>query len=412
MASEDPNRTVQDHPATDQPTTIAPLAEDGTAAISGPGNGQPLGEPDAAQPAARSADAEATPEPVPAASPAPQDAPTPAPEAQATVPVVPVAPRRGPSPWLALPIGAIAGAAAAGAVFYGLATREAADQSADLQPLLQRLSALEQRPAGDPAALSALGARLAKAEAATAGLPDAIKRSIADSQGDLSALRQTQQAMQSTVQGAAAASATASQQTAALSGRLDAVQKTLDETTATTRALDRAAAAVSVLDALRSAILGGRPFAAELDAARAVLGAGAAALDPFAAAATTGYAPPAVLARRLEEAARTSGATSEAPAQTGGSMVDRLLSSAETLVRVRPAETAPTGQTQTVLEQAVAAVRASNFDAAVAALTTLPPEVRAKLAPVTAEIVARRDAANAALALYKQALAAISGKLP
>ena len=422
MASEDPDRTVQTHPATDTAAKAAPHSADGTPSALDADAPTPV-EPDAARNARPATDAQALPEPI-------RDADTqPATEADADMPShapadpAPIAPRasepaappvapRGPSPWLALPIGAIAGAAAAAAVFYGLAQREASNQSADLQPMLQRLTALEQRPAADPAALAALGARLSKAEAATAALPDAVKRAVADSQSDLATLRQTQQALQTTVQGAAAASATASQQTAALSGRLDGLQKTLDETTATTRALDRAAASVSVLSALRTAILGGRPFAAELDAARVVLGPSAGPLDPFAAAAAAGYAPPAVLAQRLEAAAEAPAAAREAPAAAGGSMMDRFLSSAESLVRVRPADAPPSGQTQTKLNQAVAAVRSGDYDAATARLAELPPEMRAKLAPVTAEIAARRDAAHTALTLYTQALAAISGKLP
>lgn len=316
--------------------------------------------------------------------------------------------RSGPSPWIALPVGALAGALAAAAVAYGLNGRIIGGTDGDLTA---RIVVLESRPIVDPNALTTLSARVAKLEAVP---PVDVKAALSGIQGDVNALKQSQQTLLGAAKDSAAAAASVSQQATALSARIDAVQKKMEEVAATSAALDKSVAALAVLGSLREAILSGRPYSAELDAARAVLGQGAAALEPAAASAATGLPTPAELSRRLAEAASAAGQpTAEASAASAsGSMVDRLLSSAESLVKLRSSETAAPPAAVDRLSAAQAALRAGDLDKAVEALNALPPDLKSKLAAVTAQITARRDAANAAATLYQQALAAISGKVP
>ncbi|MFG1461562.1 hypothetical protein V5F77_01575 [Xanthobacter sp. DSM 24535] len=317
---------------------------------------------------------------------------------------------RGASPWLSLLLGALGGAVVAALVAYGLSNRlGAANVSDELQPLVARVGALEARGTADPRALAALAQRVDKLDAAAAAqpAPEQARALITQAQADIAALRQAQQGLQGGVKDAATAAAGASQQTAALAARIDKAAASMD-------AMSRAGASVTVLAALKEAIVSGRPFATELDAARAVLGPTAGALDPFAAMAATGYSAPAKLAQRVQQAAvqANASAPAAAAAPSGGSVMDRLLSSAESLVKVRPAETVPAPQDQALLDQAVGALRAGDLDTALGRLDALPQVTKDKLKSLIAEIQDRRNAADAVGALYLQALAAISGKVP
>ncbi|QTL03060.1 hypothetical protein J5J86_20210 [Aquabacter sp. L1I39] len=381
-------------------------------------------EPDAILPEERAAMGASTP--VDSATPVPPEGETPvsktetkaagehsaekapSPPESALIPPPPPPHRGGPSPWIALPVGALAGALAAAAVAYGLNGRIAGGAESDLAA---RVVVLEGRPIVDPNALTSLSGRVAKLEAVP---PVDIKAALSGIQGDVNALKQSQQTMLGAAKDSAAAAASVSQQATALAARIDAVQKKMEEVAATSAALDKSVATLAVLGSLREAILSGRPYAAELDAARAVLGQGAAALEPAASSAATGLPMPAELSRRLAEAAAAAGQqTAEASAApASGSMVDRLLSSAESLVKLRSTETAAAPAAADRLSAAQAALRAGDLDKALEAINALPPDLKTKLAAVTAQITARRDAANAAATLYQQALAAISGKVP
>ena len=360
-----------------------------------------------------SAAAPSTPEPHPdsAAATVPDEArPGDASEPPPVPPSVTVR-RPGPSPWLALPIGALAGALAAGAVAYGLVetgTLRPAPGS-DMQPLLQRLSALEQRPRQDLApSVAQLDTRVAQLEASGAGL--------ASLRQDVSALKQGVDALTASL----SQSATLAQQAAGLSGQVSALSKKVDDLSASSVAFDRSVAAVVALGALREAVQAGRPFTAELDAARRALGpASGGALDPLAGAAAQGYPAPARLATRLQDAARAkpAAAAGAAPAPApaspeGGGLMDRLLSSAESLVRVGATDAGPGAGDQSSLDGAAAALRAGDMAQALSRIDALSPETKAKVASVVSEITARRDAAATLATLNQQALAAISGKLP
>ncbi|TCT06045.1 hypothetical protein [Aquabacter spiritensis] len=424
MASDDPNRQdAAKRDASSSPADIeaavarlvpedSPRAAPPDAESAADANAQTV---HAAQAPARPDDADdpatiesrtARPDPVAAATLDPPPAAEPVSEpARAPVPQVAGSARRsGPSPWLALPIGAFAGALSAALVGYALIEQGVLKPSGErnLEPLLQRLAAVEARPQPN---LSPLEQRLARAEAATAPIAD-LQRATAAMQGEMAGLKQAAQA----IPAATAQVAALGQQVSTLAAQAAEARRRAEEVASAATSFDRAVATVVVLGALKDAVLAGRPFAAELDAARAVLGKSAGSLDPFAAGASSGYAPPAKLAERLvqaEAAPAPAGASS-----TGSSFLDRIVTSAENLVRVGPAENAAASGPPASLDGVVGAVRSGDLDGALKKIEALPPATRAKLKDIAAEIATRREAATTATALYQQALAAISGKVP
>lgn len=201
-------------------------------------------------------------------------------------------------------------------------------------------------------------------------------------------------------------------QAEAIGPRFDALKKQIDEASAAATKFNRTASSLVVVAAFRDAVVSGRPFTAELAAARATLGANAGQLDAFAAAAEKGFAPAPTLAARLaQEGAAALGAAAPAPANANASLVDRLMSSAESLVKVRPATGPGSVDSEGLIGTAVTQVRAGQLDEALKTLKQLPDSVQQRLA-VIRDIEARAAAVKAAGSLFQQQLAAISGKVP
>lgn len=442
-------------PDADAPASTAPGESQPAGSEQDTASGAaPAGVPDAtavdeagAAPAAADAGAEQAPEAesAPAAASQPE-APAPHPAER----------RRGGAGTViaALVLGALAGGAVGGGIVY--AFLQNAPPPVDLAPLAARVSVLEARPAADPAALAGLRQSLTKADARFAALDadiaalkaapaaeaapapnlDALKEAMGNTEAavaDVSAqvatlrsgqdaLRSAQEGLQSSVSAASSAAQQAQGQAQGLAPRLDslsahieAVRKEAADAAGAAAAINRGAASILVLGNLKQAVDAGRPFAAELEAARSLLGPRAAPLEPFAATAQTGFPPLAALADRLSAAgtAAIDGLTPapEAP-PADASLVTRFLASAQGLVKLRPADGPDPESLRGILGRAAAAVRAGDMDTALATLKQLPAPVQEKLAAVAGEIDARRRAAAAAGALYQQALAAISGKAP
>ncbi|MFG1291067.1 hypothetical protein [Xanthobacter versatilis] len=342
----------------------------------------------------------------------------------------------------------------------------------NLTPLQNRIAALEARPAFDPRAIAALSERLERSEAtlksleatvaalkstpaptgaaapvqaqapATAVPPallktvddlkassEATRDALATARRDIEALRTVESNLHTAVAAATAgaqqAGAQAQAQVQALAQsltpkveavgpRLDALKAQIEEATAAATAFNRAAAGLVVLSTFRDAVVSGRPFAAELAAARTTLGPAAGQLDPFAPAAATGYAAPAKLAATLAQqgaAAIAAERPAPAPVDSSASLVDRLLSSAESLVKVRPVTGPGSVDLEGLIATAVSQVKAGQLDDALITLKKLPDPVQARLA-VIREIEARTAAVRVAGTLYQQQLAAISRKVP
>ncbi|MFG1178828.1 hypothetical protein [Xanthobacter versatilis] len=344
----------------------------------------------------------------------------------------------------------------------------------NLTPLQNRIAAIEARPAFDPRAIAALSERLERSEATlksleatvaalkstpaptsaaapsptqaqapAAAVPPALLKTVDDlkasseatrdalatARRDIEALRTVESNLHTAVAAATAgaqqAGAQAQAQVQALAQsltpkveavgpRLDALKAQIEEATAAATAFNRAAAGLVVLSTFRDAVVSGRPFAAELAAARTTLGPAAGQLDPFAPAAATGYAAPAKLAATLAQqgaAAIAAERPAPAPVDSSASLVDRLLSSAESLVKVRPVTGPGSVDLEGLIATAVSQVKAGQLDDALITLKKLPDPVQARLA-VIREIEARTAAVRVAGTLYQQQLAAISRKVP
>lgn len=401
----------------------------------------------------------------------------------AAPPVAPP-PRRAGLLFGALILGALAGAAAGAGTTYFLAQQALASATAAIAPLRTRLASIESRPVFNPETVSALSQRveglrttLAEAQATLADLrplltrpapesapapapapepaavppppapaePDpavlrglddlragaqafkdtlgAAQSQIGQLRGAVDQLRTSQEQLQTgqeTVRTALSALGVTVAQTRDFGPRLDALKGQMEAAVAASGNLERAAAGMVVLGSLKEALVSGRPFAAELTAARAVLGPAASALDPVAAQAAAGFPTPADLAARLEREGAAALAdyvtppvpvAPAAPAEDAG-VVTRFLSSAQNLVKVRPAPGTVPAQLRAALDGAAAAVKGGDFAGALTLIDTLPDPVKAKLRAVTADLAARRDAVRTAATLYQQSLAAISGKMP
>ncbi|MGR7997678.1 hypothetical protein [Xanthobacter sp. ZOL 2024] len=356
----------------------------------------------------------------------------------------------------ALVLGLLGGAGAGGGLAYSLIHHQPPAPTVDLGPLTARMAALEGRPGADPQRLAALAgrldqidARLATADSALAALKDAsappaasgpdltpqmdaLKSAVGKAETALGALdarvtalkgaEEALQAGQESLKTAVAAATVAAQQAQGLGPRIDLMGARIDEARKealnaadAAAATNRAAASLVVLGSLKAALETGRPFAPELAAAQALLGPRAAALEPFAGQAEGGFPTLAKLADTLAATGNASlDALTPAPeaAPADASLMTRFLSSAQTLVKIRPADGPDVDAARTTLGRAVVAVRTGDLAGALSLLRQMPPAVSAKLAPIVAQMDLRLRALDAAAALYQQSLASISGKAP
>lgn len=308
---------------------------------------------------------------------------------------------------------------------------DAAD--AALAPVRQRLDGLDARLAGLDSTLAEQKAAIAEQVAALAALKpaappeppkqlidsvaaltastEATRGAVTEVQSQIGGLKAAQGTLQSTLAAVGTTAGNAEQSTQRLASRLDTVEKGVAEARLA-GGLSRAATAAAVFAALRDAVVSGRPFTSELDAAKAVLGPKATALDPLAAAAAAGVASPARLAQRLSEVGAAAVATLAPPVGAPeDSLVSRLMNSASHLVKVRPVDGIERAS-EVGLGKAVALVRAGQLAEGLAEVATLPPPVQEALKPVVAEIAARRAALATVAALHQQALDAVAGKVP
>ncbi|MFG1229582.1 hypothetical protein [Xanthobacter wiegelii] len=262
-------------------------------------------------------------------------------------------------------------------------------------------------------AAAATGAREANAKAeALAPKVDALAPQVQALIGATQSLGPQLQALATQTQALGPQVQGLEKQAEAIGPRFDALKKQIDDTSAAATQFNRTASSLVVVAAFRDAVVSGRPFAAELAAARATLGANAGQLDAFAGAAEKGFAPaPALAARLAQEGAAALGASAPAPADASASLMDRLMSSAENLVKVRPATGPGSVDSEGLIGTAVTQVRAGQLDEALKTLKQLPESVQQRLA-VMRDIEARAAAVKAAGTLFQQQLAAISGKVP
>jgi len=246
--------------------------------------------------------------------------------------------------------------------------------------LEQRLAAAENALKSVGVALAALGNRI---DAGAARI-DAAEKAAADAAAAAKAER-------------AAHDSAAAAPDPALAARLETVAR---EASAAQAALGGAAAegrrikaALAAL-ALRDGALSGRPFAAELAAAK-TLGVDAAvlaALEPLAAAGIPGEA---ALAQKLVPLLSTLRSAS-APAAPRG-FLDQLEANASRLIRIRPVGEAATGSDPaSVIARAEALAAKPDVAATAATLKALPADLRAPADGWITKVEARQAAREAA----------------
>jgi hypothetical protein len=166
----------------------------------------------------------------------------------------------------------------------------------------------------------------------------------------------------------------------------------------------RVAVAAMLLD---EAVAQGRPFTAELAAAKSLANdpGRLAPLDPFAA---SGVPTPASLARELSGLMPSLLAALGPASPAGSSLLQRLQANAEKLVRVRPLAEAGGSDPATILARLEAMVAKGDLAAALAALAELPPEVRALAEPWMEKVQKRSAALASSRQFAADALAGLS----
>lgn len=247
--------------------------------------------------------------------------------------------------------------------------RVAALPRVDLAPLGGRVDALDGKLAGVAAALAALPrVDLAPVEAKV----DALDHRLAPVEAALSAPK-------------AAAQVTEAQQ---------------NGSAAETRAPQLAVTGQDILAAIEA----GRPFVPAVTALQA-LGAGDRALAPLRAVAERGAPTRDELLAAFEDGRRAMvGAGSPAPA---GSVFDRVVAGAQSLVKVRPAGSAPDTDPDAIVARVGDALGKGEYGRALAAWTGLPEDGKAAGKGFADKLRARVDAEGAARNVVADAIAAL-----
>ena len=193
---------------------------------------------------------------------------------------------------------------------------------------------------------------------------------------------------------------------------LEAAAKSLTAATAAAgaadKSLDRNVRAAVLASALRSAVMRGAPYAAELSGLKAQVADPAllAPLEPFAATGTPSQAALAQeLAGLLPAIARA--AESQSAAAVDGGLMARLRARASEFVQIRPVGEAAGDDPAAILARLNSEAARQNIAGAVADLAKLPAAAKAPAQAFIAKVQARAAAIAAAQRVAADALAAL-----
>jgi hypothetical protein len=205
----------------------------------------------------------------------------------------------------------------------------------------------------------------------------------------------------------------------ALGDKLTALEQRVADVAKANETAAKGAAQLAALGALREAVLRGSPFAAELAAARNLLGPQADALQPLDAYAAGGFPTgPALLKRLTTKPAAPAAPAAEQPAASAPAnegFFTRLSHSAEGLVsvrRVEEAEPASAGEAEAASGRVAAALLRDDMAGAAQEIAALPASARDVAQPVLADIAARQKALADIETLNRQILAQLAGSAP
>jgi hypothetical protein len=193
-----------------------------------------------------------------------------------------------------------------------------------------------------------------------------------------------------------------------LAGRIAALEragKTMEtELRSENATSDRAVRLAVATSALKSAAERGTAFMAELAAVRPLIDA--KQLEPLTPFASSGVPSAAALAQELSALVPALLRLSN-PQQQDGSLLDRLQSGANRLVRVRPIDEAPGDDTAAVIARIEGKAKRGDIAGALDDLSKLPPSVRAPADAWMKKAQARSAALDAAQKLAADAFAAL-----
>jgi hypothetical protein len=281
---------------------------------------------------------------------------------------------------------------------------DALGKKVDTQPApVAPTEAAPATPGASAEAVAALGSRVGAVEDKLSSLPAPAPAATPD---DVAAATARIGALESKV-AALPAPSVSPDDLAAATSRIAALEQKLSAVASTQQASGQGAAQLVALSALREAVLGSKPFTAELKAALALLGAEAAPLAALEPVAAEGFpAGPALAAELKRAVAPPPAPPTQAGVPTDEGMLDRLMRGAQGLVTVRRLDA--TG-TSPGIGEAQAALERGDFAAARAALATLPEADRAKVQPVAQILEARQAALDAIAGLNQHVLASLAG---
>jgi hypothetical protein len=353
-------------------------------------------------------------------------------------------------PFLHNPAWPLIAAAAAGAAFVLLAVlvlHSLTDRGGDASPVETRLAALEDkvaelagRPAGggvDAKTIEALGNRVTAVEMALRTqrpppVDPALANRMATLEGQLKALdekievvaRRTDD-IDTIARGAqqrgdrtATSLDDLAKKVATLAaepgstGEIDSLSKRVSALEQTVAGLekrasgDHAARLSAAATALNAAVARGEPFSDELAAMKA-LGADSTALTVLEPYAASGVPSAASLGRELAALLPALNKAAGTPAG-GSSFLDRILSHAGSLVRIRRVDDLSGDDPATVLARLENRAAQSDIDGAIADIAKLPPDIRSQAQVWVAKAEARKRALDASRRLLADAAAALA----
>jgi hypothetical protein len=254
-------------------------------------------------------------------------------------------------------------------------------------------TAIQSGEAGDNAGLQALDAKMKEIEASIAGLGQG--QGGGASPGEIAAINQKIAGVEALVKAAGEAGAT-------VDSRLGAIEQSV---TALSAKVDAAASQPKIAlaiaaSALKSAVDRGAPFLAEIETFAAIA-PDAPELPALRTYAEKGVAPLAEIQAEADAAANAMIAAAK-PVDENAGFFDRLLVSAESLVKVRPIGAVEGKGVPETVARMEAAVKAGDLATALAEFETLPETAKAAGAAFADKIRARADVEK----LVDQAVAA------
>lgn len=314
----------------------------------------------------------------------------------------PAARQGGMSAWLAGLIGALIALLGAGALqFAGLLGSPGGGQAdnaglaalqTEIGSLRTELDTLKNAGGGDAAAVAGLNSSLDQVKADIAALQSAVQAGGAGDAAAVGALDEKVRAVEAAVaQLAQAPGGATDEELAAVGGKVAAVEQAVATLTAKVdaqAAQPKIALAISAA-ALKSALDRGSPFGAELETFAAIA-PNAPEVEPLRKFSEAGVMTKTDIAKAFPDAANAMAAASEPVAEDAG-FFQRLLSSAESVVKVRPVGEVPGEDPPARIARMEVAVNAGDYDKALAEFAALPAPVQAAGADLVDKIKARVD---------------------